>query len=143
MRSISWITCSPCSPYLSVSTSWLDGEPGSTVLLAMKPSSWRMCAMPTLRRDAGIFTVLAWIVFALRMRVIMSAIGSVIMCGSSGSPRGLAHARDLALVRHAAQADAADAELLVDGARPPAERAARVAAHLELRFALGLDDPRG
>src|SRR5690348_6860614 len=117
MRTMFWITCSPCSPYLSVSTSWLDGSPGSTVLFAMKPSSWRMWAMRTFKSDAGIFTVLAWIVFALRMRVIMSAIGSVIMIGSSRSPRGLAHARDLALVRHAAQADAADAELLVDGAR--------------------------
>src|SRR5439155_19552394 len=70
------------------------------------------------------------------MRLSMSAIGSV----SIGSPRGLRHAGDHALVREVAQADPAEAELLEHRARPPAPVAARVAPHLEpLRTRL-LDD---
>src|SRR5688572_6998460 len=109
----------------------------------MKPSSLRTAAMPTFMREAGMRVVLAPIRVALRMRVSMSAIGSVIMaCASpvSGSPGGLAHARDLAQQRTRAQADAADAGLAVDGARAAADAAATVATHLELGRALGLDD---
>jgi len=37
--------------------------------------------MPTFNLEAGMLVVLAWFVFALRTRVNMSAIGSVIMIG--------------------------------------------------------------
>src|SRR6478609_6361669 len=103
----------------------------------------------------------AWL--ALRRRVSMSAIGSVIVMAarpflhrgfapasqvrpaaivcwkSSGSPRGLGHAGQLAAVRHLPQADAAQAELAVDGLGPAATLAAGVAADSELRLAGGLD----
>jgi hypothetical protein len=51
---------------------------------------------------------------ALRMRVSMSAIGSV--STASLLPAGLRHAGDHALVRKLAQADAAEAELAENGA---------------------------
>src|SRR6266480_734326 len=47
-------------------------------------------------------------------------------------PARFRHARDYALVGEVAQADPAEAELLVDGARPPAPVAPRVVAHFEL-----------
>src|SRR3954453_13781292 len=71
----------------------------------------------------------------LRMRVSMSAIGSVIVIASP-SPTGLRHARHLAGVDHLAVADAAESDLAVHGTRPAAPAAPRVAAHLELRLAL-------
>ena len=49
-------------------------------------------------------------------------------------------ARDLALVHHLAQADPAEAELLVDGAGPAAALTPGVGPHLELRGALLLLD---
>src|SRR5689334_17495513 len=86
----------------------------------------------------------------------MSAIGSVIvMAGSALSrdgfrggpvasggwwlPGALGDAGQLAAVRHLPQADTAQAELAVDGARPAAALAAGVGTHLELRPARGLD----
>src|SRR5512132_1916428 len=89
-------------------------------------------------REAGIVVVSCIALLALRMRVSMSAIGSVCI----RSPTGLGHARDLALVREVAQADPAEAELFVDGARPAAAVAARVLPHLETRLALGLRHQR-
>src|SRR5271169_474562 len=77
---------------------------------------------------------------ALRMRVSMSAIGSV--STSSLLPARLRHAGDDALVREIAQADAAQAELAEDGARPPATVAARVVADRVLLRTLLLDDER-
>src|SRR5918997_5452681 len=105
----------------------------------------------------------AWL--ALRRRVSMSAIGSVIVMAvrpflhrgfapasqarpaaivcrlmrRSGSPGGLGDARQLAAVRHLAQADAAQAELAVDGLGAAAALAAGVAADRELGLAGGLD----
>src|SRR4029077_18417854 len=66
----------------------------------------------------------------LRMRVSMSATGSVIM---SGSPAGLHESRDLPLAREIAQADAAHTEPTVEGPRPSAERTAIVCPDPELR----------
>src|SRR3954453_17748519 len=76
---------------------------------------------------------------AVRMRVSMSAMGSVIVIGAS-SPTCLRDAGDLAGVRHLPKADAAQAELPVHRTRPPATPATRVGAHLELRLALLLLD---
>src|SRR5262245_17419967 len=108
----------------------------------MKPSSLRTLAMAALSLVAGMSTAGRSMRLALRMRVSMSAIGSVIMV-SAPSPAGLGHTRDEAVRGHPAEADAADAELAVDGARPAAELAAvadaddRARLHQLGRVALG------
>src|SRR5262249_17993433 len=66
----------------------------------------------------------------LRMRVSMSAMGSVIM---SASPAGLHQARNLSLAREVAETDPAHAEPTEEGPRPPAERTAIVSPDPELR----------
>src|SRR3954469_18631380 len=107
----------------------------------------------------GIATVSWYAELALRRRVSMSAIGSVIVIawplGLSrlGSPPGgpaaleelpgrLSDAGHLARVPHLPHADAAQAEHAVDGAGTAAARAAGVATHSELRLASGLGDHR-
>src|SRR4051794_34562048 len=70
----------------------------------------------------------------------MSAMGSVIMAGSSPSPTALRQAGDLAGVGELTQAHPAEAELAEDRARPPAATAAGVAADLELGLRRGLVD---
>src|SRR3954466_6578131 len=72
----------------------------------------------------------AWI--PLRMRVRKSAMGSVI---DMRSPARLRHAGDEPVVRELAQADPAEAELAVHGARATAAAAARMGPRLELRLA--------
>src|SRR5690242_1255155 len=84
-------------------------------------------------------TVSCSALLALRMRASMSAIGSVII---STSPARLGHAGDHAEVRELAQADPAEAELLVDRARPAAAVAAGVRAGLEALRARSLRDHR-
>src|ERR671931_2498664 len=104
----------------------------------MYPSSFSRRAISRLRRELGISARSCSALLALRMRVSMSAIGSV----SIGSPGALGHAGNHALVREVAQADPAEAELLEDRARAAAPIAARVVPHLEpLRTRL-LDDER-
>src|SRR5689334_12169100 len=76
---------------------------------------------------------------ALRMRVSMSAMGSVIM-SSHSSPAGLGHAGDLAGVDEFAQAHAAQAELAEHRTGATAAAAARVGAHLVLGLRLRLVD---
>src|SRR5215210_7144947 len=73
----------------------------------------------------------------LRMRVRKSAIGSVI---DMRSPTRLGHAGDHAVVRELAQAQPADAELAVHGARATATATTRVRACLVLGCSLGSDD---
>src|SRR3954447_10121686 len=87
----------------------------------------------TLSFDDGTSTVSWAAVMPLRMRVRKSATGSVI---DIRSPTRLRHAGDHAVVRELAQADPAQAELAVHGARPAAPAAARVLAGLVLRGAL-------
>src|ERR671930_367051 len=84
-----------------------------------------MRAISSFRREVGISTWSCIALFALRMRVSMSATGSV----SIGSPARFRHPGDHAVVRELAQADPAEAELAVHGARP----AAAVAAPVEAR----------
>src|SRR4051794_26079918 len=109
--------------------------------------------------------VLSWYaVLALRRRVSMSAIGSVMVmrfqaafsprfprsscsrtCRRAGSgriglPAALGDARQLAAVRHLTHADAAEPELAVHRVRTTAPLAPGVAAHLELRRAGRLVD---
>src|SRR6185295_18174249 len=107
----------------------------------MKPSSLSTWAIPTFTLEAGMVNCLRLFVLALRRRVQKSAIGSVIMGIVLSSPRGLAHAGDLAAVRGGTQADAADAELAVDRALAAAHRATGVGARRELRLRLALQDP--
>src|SRR5215467_16062639 len=78
--------------------------------------------------------------FALRRRVSMSAIGSVIVIGTSPlSPARLGHARYFARVDELAKADAAQPELAEHRSRPTAPLAPGVAPHLELGHSLLLD----
>src|SRR5439155_14319116 len=99
----------------------------------------------------------AWL--ALRRRVSMSAIGSVIVIGvrqpfsprfpvpglrrSSGSlPGSLGHAGQFAAVRHVTDAHPAQAELAVHRLRPAAPLAAGVGPYRELRLLGSLEDQR-
>src|SRR6266550_2487160 len=95
-----------------------------------------MRASSRLRLLDGITTVscAAWI--PLRIRVRKSATGSVI---DMRSPARLRHAGDEALVGQLAQADPAEAELAVHGARAAAATAARMGPRRVLRRA-GLPD---
>src|ERR687888_1151821 len=88
-----------------------------------------MRAISSFRREVGISTWSCIALFALRMRVSMSATGSVSIARLL--PRALGHAGDHALVRELPQTDPAEAELAEDGARAPAAVAARVVPHLE------------
>src|SRR5262245_48561892 len=99
-----------------------------------------MRATASFNFDEGITTSSWNAVFALRSRVSMSAIGSVIVTVTPPSPRRLRHAGDLPCVRHVAQADPAQAEVAVHGPRAPTAAAARVGAHLELGRPLLLVD---
>src|SRR3954453_13767894 len=97
-------------------------------------------AISTFIFDEGIFTDSCNALFALRMRLSMSAMGSVSI--SSLLPARLCHARNYALVRQLAQADPAEAELLEHGPRTPAAIAPRVVPHLELLLLLLLYNER-
>src|ERR1051326_5918559 len=77
--------------------------------------------------------------FALRIRVSMSATGSVIIARPP-SPRRLRHAWDLTGMGHLTQADATQAEVAVHRPRTATPPATCVHAHLELRLALLLVD---
>src|SRR4051794_41496456 len=86
----------------------------------------------------------AWI--ALRIRVRKSAMGSVMDMGLSALrvlPAGLGHPGDEPVVGQLPQADPADAELAVDGARAPAAAAPTVLAGLVLGGAGGGGPPLG
>src|SRR4051794_6357289 len=100
-----------------------------------------MAASASFSFEDGMRTVSCMATLALRMRVSMSATGSVIvMRRGLPSPARLRHAGDLAGVNHLPQADAAQAEAAVDGARPPATAAPGVTPDLELGLALRLLD---
>src|SRR5439155_17583948 len=113
----------------------------------------------------GIATVSWYAELALRRRVSMSAIGSVMVIfvatflasletsrrrenrpswfeGNSWIrlPRALGNAGEFAGVCHLADTDPAQAEHPVDRTRPATARASGVAAHLELRLAAGFGD---
>src|SRR4029450_1814041 len=102
----------------------------------MSPSSLSSRAISSFRREVGISVCSCNALLALRIRVSMSAIGSVCI----GLPARFGHAGDLSLVCEVAQADPAEAELAVDGARASAAPAAGVAAHLVPRRLLLLVD---
>src|SRR5262245_5725975 len=100
----------------------------------MYPSSWSRRAISSFMREVGIETVSCIARFALRMRLSMSAIGSVSI--SFLLPAALGHPWDRALVREVAQADPAELVPAEHGTRPAAAVAARVGAHAVLGLAL-------
>src|SRR5688572_17286389 len=106
----------------------------------MKLFSFRMRAISTFIVESGMSTRRCFDPQALRMRVNMSAIGSVMLMVVSLSPARLRDARDQPVQRQLTEADAADAELPNECARPAAALAAVVLPHLELRLALALLD---
>src|SRR5436190_13223834 len=84
--------------------------------------------METLSLEQGMLVSTCPTIWALRMRVSMSAIGSLILIAGS-LPARLDHARHLAVQRELAQLDAPEAEFLVHAARPPGQRAAVAQPH--------------
>src|SRR6266480_1715956 len=106
----------------------------------MYPSSLRSLAISTFIRELGMVACSCSALFALRIRVSMSAIGSVSTVLSL--PARLRHAGNCALVRKLAEADPAEAELAEDRARAAAPVAARVVAHLVLLGSPLLHDER-
>src|SRR6478736_929857 len=100
-----------------------------------------MRAISTFNFEFGISARSCSALLALRMRVSMSATGSVSIVLFL-LPGALGHARDDALVGELPQADTTEPELLEHGARTAATIAARVVAHLVLRGPCGLDDKR-
>src|SRR5260221_3017157 len=78
--------------------------------------------------EQGMLTSTCPTIWALRMRVSMSAIGSVMLIADS-LPARLDHAGDLAAQRQFAQLVAPEAELAVHAARPPGEGAAVAQPH--------------
>src|SRR4051794_34700266 len=101
-----------------------------------------MAARASFNLEEGMRTSSWNATLALRSRVSMSAIGSVIVTVRPPLPTGLGHARHLAGVHHLAQADAAQPELAEHGAGPPAALAAGVRTDLVLRGPLLLLDER-
>src|SRR5690242_8812309 len=99
-----------------------------------------MPAMASFNFDDGIATSSWNAMLAFRMRVSMSAMGSVMVMRAPPSPRALRHAGDLPCVRHLSQADAAETEVAVHRARSTTAAAARVRTNLELRLAQRLVD---
>src|SRR4051794_36259265 len=91
--------------------------------------------------EDGIFTRSCMATLPLRMRVSMSAMGSVIvMRRTPPSPARLCHTRNLSRVGEIAEADAAQPELAEHGARPSTPATPGVGLHLELGLALLLLD---
>src|SRR3989304_8989837 len=126
----------------------------------MKPSSFRIRASWTLTREAGMSTRACSARFALRIRVNMSAMGSVMLMraprrrstrpprpgrGGVGArrgdlPGGLDDARDLPPEGQHPEADAAHLEAPEVAPRAPADPAAMVLPDLELRLPLRFQD---
>src|SRR4051812_47642232 len=101
-----------------------------------------MAARASFTFELGMRTSSCIATLALRIRVSMSAIGSVMVMRRPPSPAGLVDAGDLAGVNHVPKTDAAQLELAVHRVRAATALAARVAPDLELRLALRLLDER-
>src|SRR4029078_8136337 len=84
--------------------------------------------METLRLEQGILVSPCPTSWALRIRVSMAAIGSLILIADS-LPARLDHPRHLAGQHELSQPASSDAEFLVDAARPPSQGAALAQAH--------------
>src|SRR5262245_741416 len=104
------------------------GPSSTTVEASTYPSRTSTAAISCLTRENGTSTLPLRAPAPLRMRVSMSAIGSV----SMPSPTRLHEARNLALPRQPPQAEAAEPEPSIEAPRAAAHRAAVVRPHLEL-----------
>src|ERR1043165_5812739 len=91
-----------------------------------------MRAMSALIRDAGMSTRVCFALTALRIRVSMSAIGSVIVLDLF-LPAALGDAGDVAFERELAETQAAQRELAHVGARAAAQAAAVAQPNLVFR----------
>src|SRR5438552_4128229 len=106
----------------------------------MKPSSFRISAIRTLSREAGMSTFSCSARLALRIRVSRSAIGSLRI---RPLPARLHDARNLALERQLAETEPAHLELPEVAARTAAQLAPRIGTRRKFRFPLRLHDERG
>src|SRR5262249_35747533 len=104
----------------------------------MKPSRLSTSARPHLTFEDGMSTCGRSIRTALRMRVSMSAIGSVIIVVEFPLPARLLYARNQPHIRQLAETNSADAELAIHRPRPAAELTAALSAGTELRLAIRL-----
>src|SRR5688572_5307073 len=102
--------------------------------------SLRIRAISSLIFDNGMSTRRCFDPQALRMRVSISAIGSVMLMMWLLSPARLLDARDQPVQRQLAEADTADAELPNERTRPATTLTAVMLPHHELRFPLALLD---
>src|SRR6478672_4794930 len=107
----------------------------------MKPSSLRTFAIATLIFEDGMSTLSCFAETALRIRVSISAMGSVIDTISL-LPARLRDAGDLTLERQLAEANAAQREVADVASRPAAQLAAVAMLDLVLRRTVPLDDHR-
>src|SRR5579875_1752786 len=98
----------------------------------MEPSFSKIAASASFSLEPGIFTVSNCAELALRIRVSMSAIGSVIVTAPPPSPARLGHAGHLSGVNHRPKADPAQAELAEDRLGSTAPLASRVRPDLVL-----------
>src|SRR5205085_7458971 len=138
------MTGSPFSEYLRSMRRTGCGFSSLTLKFRMKPSLLRIRATSTFSFEAGSSTRSWCDVMPLRMRVSMSAIGSVIDIVDSWLsgrclPARLGHARDVAAERQLPKTDAAKLKLTKEAARPTADLAAVAFARRELRLPLSLD----
>src|SRR5687768_11547082 len=108
----------------------------------MKPSFLSTPAIATFIFEEGIATASCLEDTAFRMRVSISAIGSVMFTAKLSLPARLGHAGDLPLQRELAEANAAHSKLPDEPARPAAETAAVALAGRELVRPGGPDDGR-
>src|SRR5262249_49563567 len=99
----------------------------------MKPSSLSTWAIWPLTLVAGISTTGNSTRLALRIRVSMSAIGSVIMARGLPLPAGFLDAGDQAVGGQVAEANAADAELADQGTGPATQPAPQADADFVAR----------
>src|SRR6185503_6368612 len=113
----------------------------STLKSATKWFSVRIRASSALSLERGMSTRRWPAVQAFRMRVSISATGSVMLMLSSLSPAGLAHAGDVPLQRELAETDPAQSELPEHRSHPPAALTTADSPRGELGSALGALDP--
>src|SRR5881296_4013347 len=117
--------------------------PFSTVAIdETYPSSLRMPAMASFMFECGISTRGCRDLTAFRIRVSMSAIGSVMVSSSPPVlPAGFRNARHHPLQRQIAEADPAQLELAQEAPRPPAALAAVAVPDRELLLLAHRRDP--
>src|SRR5262245_29993699 len=116
MRRMPEIVRSRFGPYLSWMVMARSLPSPSTDEPVMYPSVTRISAIRSFSRDAGTTRSSLYAMLAFRMRVSMSATGSVMTMVDAPSPRCLRHARDLALMGQLPEADPAQQVLAEHGA---------------------------